>query len=114
LDSGLQSPNVFCLPTLLAFGHSEFNRLAFLKAAIAIALNCREMNEYIFTALTGNKPEALSGVEPLNCSLFHFDYFPDVNLTLENRVFQQVQKEKQLAELEFLTQLHLITPSDAL
>jgi hypothetical protein len=100
-DRALQRPNVFCLPTLIAFGHSDFNRLAFFKAAIAIALDCREMNEYIFTALSGYKAEALSGVEPLNSSLFHFVYCPDVNLTLENRMFQQVQKRSSLQNLNF-------------
>ncbi|HWG88864.1 MAG TPA: hypothetical protein VN679_13845 [Candidatus Acidoferrales bacterium] len=110
-DRALQGPNVFCLPTLLAFGHSEFNRLAFFKAAIAIALNCREVNEYIFTALTGDKAKALSGVEPLNCSLFHFNYFPDVDFDAGKSNVSAGAEEKQLAELEFLTQVHSTTPA---
>jgi hypothetical protein len=73
---GLQRPDVFRLPTLLAFGHSEFNRLPFFKAAISIALDRGEMHEDIFPTLTCDKTEAFSGVEPLNCSLFHFVSFP--------------------------------------
>jgi hypothetical protein len=75
--SRLESADVFCLPTLLALGHGEFNRLAFFKAAIAIALNGGEMHEYIFPALACDEAEALSGIEPLNCSLFHFLCFPE-------------------------------------
>lgn len=71
----LERPDVFRLPTLLAFGHREFNRLAFFKAAIAIALDRREMHEYIFPALARDKTETLSGIEPLNCTLFHFLVF---------------------------------------
>src|SRR5258708_40340664 len=68
----LQGANVFSLPALLSFGHSEFNRLTLLKAAIAIRLDRGEVDENVLSILTCNKTEALCGVEPLNCSLFHF------------------------------------------
>ncbi len=68
----LQGANVLSLPALLSFGHSEFNRLTLLKAAIAIRLDCGEVDENVLSILTCNKTEAFCGVEPLNCSLFHF------------------------------------------
>src|SRR6185312_17095242 len=70
------------------------------------------MHEDIFPALTCDKTEAFSGVEPLNCSLFHLYLFPDVNLTLEISNVSAGAEEKQLAELEFLTQLYSNTPAD--
>ena len=69
------------------------------------------MNEYILTALTGDKAEALSGVEPLNSSLFHFIYFPDVDFDAGKSNVSAGAEERQLAELEFLTQEHSTTPA---
>jgi hypothetical protein len=72
---GLESANVLCLPAFLSFGHSEFNRLAILQAAVSVRLDSGEMHEDIFPVLAGDKTKALCGVEPLNCSLFHFAFF---------------------------------------
>src|SRR5207302_6210241 len=33
---GLESTNALCLPVFLSFGHSEFNRLAVLQAAVPV------------------------------------------------------------------------------
>jgi len=79
----LQCANVLCLPALLAFGHSKFNRLAFFQTTVAIALNGGEMHENIFSTLTRDKTEAFGGIEPLNCSLFHFSIILCLLLTLE-------------------------------
>jgi hypothetical protein len=49
--SGLESANVLCLPTLLSFGYSEFNRLAVLQAAVSVRLDSGEMNENVFPVL---------------------------------------------------------------
>src|SRR5437867_1197457 len=68
----LESANVLGLPTFGALGHGEFNRLAFLQAAVSVGLNRGEMHEDIFSSLTRDKTKDFSGVEPLNCSLFHF------------------------------------------
>src|SRR5215469_9227909 len=84
-NSILESAHVFCLPTLLASGHSEFNRLAFLQAAISIRLYCGEMHENIFPVLPRDKAEAFCSIEPLNCSLFHF-LFPICELAQEKNI----------------------------
>jgi hypothetical protein len=76
LFQALESANVLSLPSLLALGDGEFNRLAFLKTAVAIALNGGEMYEDILTVLTRDKTKAFGGIEPLHCSLFHLLYFP--------------------------------------
>jgi hypothetical protein len=68
----LKSADVFGLPALLASGHGEFNRLTFCQAAVSIRLYGGEMHEDILPVLSCDKPEALRGIEPLNCSLFHF------------------------------------------
>jgi hypothetical protein len=47
----LESANVLCLPALLSFGHSEFNRLAILQAAVSVRLDSREVHENIFSVL---------------------------------------------------------------
>src|SRR5215475_556930 len=48
---GLESANVLCLPAFLSLGHSEFNRLAVLQAAVSVRLNGGEMHEDIFSVL---------------------------------------------------------------
>ena len=76
IPAELESADVLSLPALCSLGHGEFNRLTFGKAAISIRLNCREVYEYVFSILARNKAEAFSGIEPLNCSLFHFISYP--------------------------------------
>jgi hypothetical protein len=48
---GLESANVLCLPAFLSFGHSEFNRLAILQAAVSVRLDSGEMHENVFSVL---------------------------------------------------------------
>jgi len=86
LKFDLKSADVFGLPALLASGHGEFNRLAFLQAAVSIRLYGGEMHEDIFPVLSGNKPEAFGGIEPLNCSLFHFLIFLSCELAQEKNI----------------------------
>src|SRR6185312_1200116 len=71
-DEILENTNVLCLPAFSSFGHAEFNRLAFLQTAVSAALNRREMHKDILSTLTRDKTKAFVGVEPLNCSLFHY------------------------------------------
>ena len=75
-ETASESFYVLCLQALGPFGHGELNCLAFLQAAISIGLNRREVHKYIFPVLTRDKAKAFSGVEPLNCSLFHCFVFP--------------------------------------
>jgi hypothetical protein len=48
---GLESANVLCLPAFLSFGHSEFNRLAILQAAVSVRLDSGKVYENIFSVL---------------------------------------------------------------
>jgi hypothetical protein len=47
----LESANVLCLPAFLSFGHSEFNRLAILQAAVSVRLDSGEVHEDVFPVL---------------------------------------------------------------
>src|SRR5215831_4161237 len=70
----LQRFYVLSLPTLRALGHVELHRLTLLKALETARLDCREMHENVFAALTANETVALGIVEPLYRSLFrHID-----------------------------------------
>jgi hypothetical protein len=81
-DPASENFNVLCLPAFGAFGHGEFNRLAFLQAAVSIGLDRGEMHKDILSTLTRDKTKAFSGVEPLYSSLFHF-VFSYFDLTQE-------------------------------
>src|SRR5260370_3391086 len=70
--AALENAHVLCLPALRSFGHAEFNRLAFLQAAVSARLNRGEVHKDVFPSLTRDKSKAFIGIEPLNCSLFHF------------------------------------------
>jgi hypothetical protein len=82
-DYRLQNLNVLCLPTLRAFGYVELNRLAFLKSAEAVRLNCCVVHKYILTICTAQKAEPLGIVEPLHCTLFHC-FFLSKEMTLNS------------------------------
>ena len=71
LGSLLQNLNILRLQAFRALGHVELHRLTFLEATEALRLDGREMNEYIFAILAGDKTKTLSIVKPLYCSLFH-------------------------------------------
>jgi len=67
---GLEACDVCCLQALGSRGDLEFDRLSFVEGSIAVPLNCREMDEDVFTGLTLDESESLACIEPLNCSLF--------------------------------------------
>ena len=69
--SALERLYVLCLPALGSLHDVELDRLPFLQAAEALALNRREMNKYILAILPADKAVAFGVVEPLYCSLFH-------------------------------------------
>jgi hypothetical protein len=54
------------LKTLGAFFNGEFNLLAFFEVAISIALDCREMDKYIFSTFAGNETLTFGSVEPFD------------------------------------------------
>ena len=92
-DEILENANVLCLPAFSPFGHCEFNRLTFLQTAVSAALNRREMYKDILSTLTRDKTKAFVGVEPLNCSLFHY-VFPihRFDAGMKYRVFRKGTK----------------------
>src|SRR5271169_935965 len=64
--------NVLCLETLGAAHDVELNALCFLKAAEAIGVDRREVNEDVFVvAIASDESKALGVVEPLDNTLFH-------------------------------------------
>jgi hypothetical protein len=67
----LDGLNVLSLKPLRSLYDAELHGLAFLQAAEAGSLDSREMHEYIFAALPGDKAKTLSIVEPLHCTCFH-------------------------------------------
>jgi len=60
----LNNGDVFGLGAFLASRYFEGDILSFLQAAAAFAVDCREMNEYILSAVAGNEAEAFFIVEP--------------------------------------------------
>ncbi len=58
------------LQALGALGNFEFNRLAIVQRLIAISHDRGEMDENVLTALALDEAEALTGIEPLHCTLF--------------------------------------------
>jgi hypothetical protein len=68
LSRDLQFHHVRCLRTTVALCDFELNRLAFFQGFEAVALDCREVNEYIVAVLYGDKTVAFFCVKPLNCT----------------------------------------------
>ena len=66
----LQAGNVRCLQALGACGHFELNRLAVVQRFVPISLNCGEVDENVLAGLALDESKALTGIEPLYCSLF--------------------------------------------
>ncbi len=64
-------PDVLSLKALGTLYNIERDRLAFLQALEALALDCREMHEHVFAIRPAQKAESLGVVKPLHCSLFH-------------------------------------------
>jgi hypothetical protein len=59
------------LEAFWAASYIELYRLAFLKAAETVRLDCREMYENVFAILAADEAKSLCVVKPLHCSLFH-------------------------------------------
>jgi hypothetical protein len=62
--AGLYNNDVFSLKALLALLYGKFYTLAFFESAEAIALNCREMHEYICSVFLGEETITFATVEP--------------------------------------------------
>ena len=67
----LEGLDVLRLEPFGSFYDVELNRLPFLQAAESVGLDGGEVYEDILATLAADKAEALSVVEPLDCSLFH-------------------------------------------
>lgn len=67
----LRNLDALRLPALRPFYHVKLHLLAFLKAAEAVALNGRMMDENVLTIGAGDETETLAIVEPLDCACFH-------------------------------------------
>jgi hypothetical protein len=74
-QAALGKPYVFGLETFGALHDVEGDRLAFLKAAKAVALDSGEMHEDILAIRPAEKAEAFRVVKPLHCTLFHLNLF---------------------------------------
>jgi hypothetical protein len=66
----LQTGYVRSLQALGASGNLEFNRLPFVQRLVPFSLNGGEVYENVLAGLALDESEALTGVEPLNGSLF--------------------------------------------
>jgi hypothetical protein len=71
----LEDLDVLGLPAFRSLRYVELNRLAFLQRAKSVALNRREVHEYVLAVRSAQKPEAFGVVKPFHCSLFHFISF---------------------------------------
>ena len=71
----LERLNVRRLPALRALYHVELNRLTFLEALEAAAVDRRVVNEDVLAILTADEAKTLGIVKPLYCSLFHVFLF---------------------------------------
>src|SRR3954470_13136567 len=64
--------NVARLKTLLALRHLELHLITLGEAAEALGLDGGVVNEHIRSVLARDETEALSVIEPLHSSLFHY------------------------------------------
>jgi len=65
----LAAADVGCLETLRSLEQVELNRFAFVQRAIAVFLDCGEVNENVFACGALNEPVSLGPVKPLYCTL---------------------------------------------
>ena len=64
--AGQGNNHIFCLQALVALHDRELDALALDQNAVALAANRPEVHEDVVAAVTGDKAEALGGVEPLH------------------------------------------------
>jgi hypothetical protein len=62
--AALEDNDVFSLKALLALFNGKFDALAFFESAEAIALNRREMYEYVCPVFLGEEAITFTTVEP--------------------------------------------------
>src|SRR5271167_245578 len=76
LFCGLDASDVFGLESLRTLHHVELDSLTLVEALVALALDRREVYEYIFPGLALDKSKALCCIKPLYGTLFcHFVSF---------------------------------------
>ena len=67
----LRLSNIRGLQSLGPLCHFKLDLIALYEGLEPISLNGREMNEYIFAILLGDKTKALGFVKPLDCTACH-------------------------------------------
>ena len=72
----LQRDDVLCLQPLRTLLDDELHRLTLFQAAETVALDRREVYEYILAVLARDESVSLSVVKPLHSSLFHVLQIP--------------------------------------
>src|SRR6266487_5249498 len=73
----LHCADCFSLRPAVALRNLEFDPLAFLKRAVAVRLNCREVDEYVPTTVDRDEAVALIRVEPFDGALSHEQQLPN-------------------------------------
>src|SRR5271170_4843173 len=71
LFCSLDASDVFGLESLRTLHHFELDSLTLVEALVALALDRREMYEYILAGLTADKAIALCCIKPLDGTVFH-------------------------------------------
>src|SRR5271167_2997463 len=71
LFAALDASDVFGLESLRTLHHFELDSLTLVEALVALALDRREMYEYILAGLTADKAIALCCIKPLDGTVFH-------------------------------------------
>lgn len=79
----------------------EFNLRALVERTIAVHLNCRKMNEHVFSGGPLNKTISLSGVEPLHNAFFSHA----INLLLTTRTEWAILSPPAAARQAFCAEL---------
>lgn len=64
----LQFDYVSCLWSAVSVGDFEFYFLTFVKSFESVALDCREVYEYVFAAFYGKETITFFCVKPFNCT----------------------------------------------
>ena len=72
----LGAGDVGSLKSFGAFVYFKFHGFAFIQAAVSRLLNCREVDEHVFSCRTLNESIALGPVEPLDCAFFSHNLTP--------------------------------------
>src|SRR6266699_2700313 len=85
LGAELHCADCFSLRPAVALRNLEFDPLAFLKRAVAVRLNCREVDEYVPTTVDRDEAVELILAEPFDSALSHEQQLPTLCSGLGSR-----------------------------